>query len=120
MTTDESDRQDAGETDPGGPTQYVTDLTTIPCQVGEHLLTALRDEETLAVITTIVTGIRSDRVVSMPLTREQLVEVQVILAQVQATPEDDDAPDVPCVGFHCVLAHRQERDSDGKDDEPGG
>ena len=63
--------------------QYVTRLQTIERQVGEHVLAALEDPEAVAVLTTIASGLRADRVVSVPLSRDQVADITQILAQAQ-------------------------------------
>jgi hypothetical protein len=80
---------------------FVTHLSTIERQVGEHVLAALEDSEAVAVLTTIASGIRADRVVSIPLSREQVADISSVLEQAQIEPEEDD--DEPTIGFHVVL-----------------
>ena len=67
-------------------------------QVGQHVINALSQDETVAVLTTI-TGSNSGRqVVSIPLTQAMLNSVQHYLVEVDESPTPEA---VPCVGFHC-------------------
>ena len=84
--------------------QFVTELTPISQQVGANILRALQEGGTVAVLSTIVPGVPTDRVVSMPLSNEQLAGVQGILSQIQATTEaPKETEDPNCIGFHCHL-----------------
>jgi len=86
---------------------HVTMIRTIERQVGEHVLAALDDDDAVAAITTLVPGVRADRIVSMPLDREQVGAIQDILQQAHAEAEtaDDDEPGrrEGFLGFHTVL-----------------
>ena len=87
-----------------GLTPLVTQLAPITEQVGTHVLQALQDAETVAVLTTVVAGFPADRVVSLPLTNEQLASVQMLLMQVQAEPAPQNAEEESrCIGFQCQI-----------------
>lgn len=86
--------------------RFVTRLRTIERQVGENVLAALENQETVAVLTTIASGLRADRVVSVPLTRDQVENITSILQQAQAEVEDED--EAPSIGFHVVLETEEE------------
>ncbi len=92
------------------PTQFVTALQPIAHQVGDHLMAALARPESVAVITTVVPGIASDRIISMPLTKEQLQGVQEILSSIKndANQQEVSEENTPCIGFHCVINRRNE------------
>ena len=92
------------------PIQFVTALQPIAHQVGDHLMAALARPEAVAVITTVVPGIASDRVISMPLTKKQLQGVQEILSSIKndAQQQETAQEDTPCIGFHCVINRRNE------------
>jgi hypothetical protein len=81
---------------------FITRLRTIERQVGENVLSALETEASVAVLTTVVSGLRSDRVVSVPLSSDQVADISAILAQVQAEPEEPDE-DSSTIGFHVIL-----------------
>ncbi len=92
--------------------QFITRLQTIERQVGENVLAALESESTVAVLTTVVSGIRADRVVSVPLDGNQVQDISAILAQAQIDPDEPDQ-DGGTIGFHVVL----ENDGKPADDE---
>jgi predicted phage tail protein len=81
----------------------VTTLTPISQQVGENLITALQTQGTVAVLSTIVAGVPTDRLVSLPLSLAQLNGVQGLLSGLQATPSPSKTDDPQCIGFHCQL-----------------
>lgn len=87
--------------------QYVTTLAPISQQVGENVLQALQSAGTVAVLSTVVPGVPTDRVVSLPLTQVQLAGVQALLTGLQQsaapTPEQIKKEDPNCIGFHCHL-----------------
>jgi hypothetical protein len=78
-------------------------LLSITEQVGEHVLRCLRDEQVVAVISTIVPGVGpgADRVVSMPLDGQKMAEIDVLLQGLQAMPEEDF--EEKCIGFQCAI-----------------
>ncbi len=81
---------------------FITRLQTLERQVGENVLAALETEGSVAVLTTVVSGIRADRVVSVPLDSEQAKDVSAVLAEAQVDPDEPDQ-DEPLIGFHVVL-----------------
>ena len=91
---------------------YTTPLRTIELQVGENVLAALESESTVAVLTTVVSGIRSDRVVSVPLSSDQVQDISAILARAQIDPDEPEENE-PTIGFHVVLKN----DKDAPDDD---
>ena len=96
-----SEEKTPTETIPGSNPTLVTELAPITQQVGSHVLNALREEDCVAVLSTIVAGFPTDRVVSVPLNASQMAEVGVILNEVAAEPDGPD--DRPCIGFQCRL-----------------
>ena len=92
-----------------GPQIIASSMITMSEQVGQNVLTALDQPETVAVLTTLVPGIQADRIVSVPLSRQQLGEVQALLhSLVPAEPVAE--ADMPCVGFHCDMQRPTEGD----------
>lgn len=87
--------------------RHVTTIRTVDRQVGEHVLAALNEEDAVAAITTLVTGVRTDRIVSMPLTREQVEAIREVLEQAQAEAtefeEEEEGRREGFLGFHTVL-----------------
>lgn len=95
---------------------HVTVIQTIERQVGEHVLAALREEEAVAALTTLVPGVRHDRVVSLPLDREQVEAIRGVLETAASEAADDedetDGRRDGFLGFHTVL--RLDEDSDAQ------
>ncbi|EMI19715.1 hypothetical protein RMSM_03385 [Rhodopirellula maiorica SM1] len=84
--------------------QFVTTIKNAEQQVGEHIITALRHEDTVAVITTVVVGDDGQqRVVSAALNPARLQQVQDLLQAAADEREDEE----PCVGFHCLVKPKQ-------------
>ena len=97
------------------PKHYITNLHSVERQIGEHVLALLAAPEHVATLTTVIPGVGTDRVASIPLTRDELGEVQQILQKVEA----GEPTRVPCVGFHCRIDeaveeehHRDDRRSE--------
>ncbi len=94
--------------------QFVTHIKSAVRQVGEHIIEALADDSTVAVLTTVVIGPDGgQRIVSAGLDPEMMLEVQKILLNAQEEREEE----IPCVGFHCYLKNRPdgEKKSKGSD-----
>ena len=101
------------EPDDGQLKHFVSAIKSAEHQVGEHIIQALRDPETVAVITTV--GVGPDgvqRIVSAALDPERLHDVQALLAQ----SAERRTEDVPCIGFHCYL--RRNEDEQDATEEP--
>lgn len=81
----------------------VTELLPVTEQVGRHVMTALNDPEAVAVLTTLVPGMARDRVVSVGLSRGQLLEVQALLDEIEQEDEDAASDAARCIGFQCQL-----------------
>lgn len=85
--------------------QFVTRIKSAEQQVGEHIITALQDPDTVAVLTAVVVGSDGTQaVVSAALDPDMLKQVQELLH----TAEEDRDEEVPCVGFHCLLKKKDE------------
>lgn len=83
---------------------YVTDLASMEHQVGEHVMTALGHDSTVAVLTTVLAGDDGQqRIVSFPMNTHQLSEVRRLLSHAPKR----NAKRVRCIGFHCRI---QEKD----------
>ena len=88
--------------------QFVTRIKTAEQQVGEHIITALQDPDTVAVLTTVVIGPEGGQhIVSAALDPETLEEVQKMLLKA----EEDRHEDIPCVGFHCFLKRKPKEEA---------
>ena len=80
--------------------QFVTAIKNPEQQIGEHIITALQHDDTVAVITTVAIGPDGQqRVISAALNPERMQQVQEIL---QAA-DDERETEEPCVGFHCLI-----------------
>lgn len=85
---------------------YVTEIKSVEQQVGEHIIAALRDPSTVAVLTTVVIGQDAKQhIVSAGIDPEMMGQIQHILAQAEREREEE----IPCVGFHCYLKKRGEK-----------
>ena len=75
---------------------FVSDLEPISQQVGKHIITALQQPNTAAVLTSIVPGFPTDRIASIPISKEQMIQIRMLLQQEQlaamapeSAPEED-------------------------------
>ena len=78
----------------------VTPLMPVVQQLGNHVMGALQQPDTVAVLTTITGSRNGQQVVSIPLTPEQMGQINLFLRQVE---ESEEPEMIDCVGFHCVL-----------------
>ena len=93
------------QVDGGQLKQFVTRIKSAEHQVGEHIITALQDPDTVAVLTAVVAAPDGTQaVVSAALDPGMLKQVQKLLH----TAEEDRDEEVPCVGFHCLLKKKDE------------
>ncbi len=99
MTKNEPNKKDPEQHQEGVP-HLITSLHSIPNQVGSHVMSALAQEETVAVLTAVTGSSHGQQVVSIPLTAEQMQQVHGLI---QTIHESDEPERVPCVGFHCLL-----------------
>ena len=83
-----------------GSRTLATPLVPLAQQVGNHVMGALSQTDTVAVISTITGSRTGQQVVSMTLTAEQMGMVNQILQQVE---ESEEPAEIGCVGFHCDL-----------------
>ena len=85
-----------------GIPSLVTEIHPIEHQVGAHILTALSQPNTAAVLTSVMPGLGRDRVASIPLTAEQLLMIQALLQQEQRlaiTEERSPEEEERSIGF---------------------
>lgn len=93
------------DVDAGQIQHFVTEIKSAEQQVGEHIIAALQDPRTVAVITTVVVGADAkQRIVSAGLDPEMMGEIQQLLQQA----EQKRTEEVPCIGFHCYLKPRED------------
>ena len=105
--TEEQEPKELEKKKDGIPT-LVTRLHPIAIQVGEHVLSAMEQEDTVAVITTITGSKSGPQVVSIPLNPEHLQQVQGLIQEIH---ESDEPESVPCVGFHCYIDEQKETET---------
>jgi hypothetical protein len=111
----------AGDQAQVGIPQFVTDLKTVERQVGEHVIAAMQQPNTVAVLSTVVPGgPTSQRLISVPLPAPLFLQVQQLLEAHENQQGDSDG-DVPCIGFQCVLDQREHdaADAAGRDHDGG-
>ena len=99
MTENKNDSEQQIEEQEGVP-HLVTPLRPIAHQVGEHVLHALNQEETVAVLTTVTSSKNGQQVVSIPLTSKQVQQVHRLIQDIH---ESNEPERIPCVGFHCYI-----------------
>jgi hypothetical protein len=92
---------DENQTESKGPPAYVSSLNSIEEQIGKHILECLRTDGTVAVISTVMSGIGSsaDRIVSMPVTPEQMGQIDLIING----GDEDNETEQRCIGFQCDI-----------------
>ena len=101
MTTEtEKNNEEQEEPQVEGVPHFVSPILTIANQVGEHVLSAMEQEETVAVLTTITGSAHGQQVISIPLTSQHIEKVHGLIEEIHAS---DEPQHVPCVGFHCLL-----------------
>ncbi len=101
---DENDMPAVTNQDSGQLMQFVTQIKSAEHQMGEHIITALQDPNTVAVLTAIVAGPGGQALVSAALDPDMLEQVQTILHHA----EQKRTEEIPCVGFHCLLKRKDE------------
>ena len=104
----------AEEVDASQIRHFVTQIKSAEHQVGEHILVALQDPGTVAVLTAVLVGPDgTQRIVSAALNPDLLQQVQEIMQVAQETRDEE----VPCVGFHCLLRQRSAPEDEADEDE---
>lgn len=84
---------------------FVSDIKSAEQQVGEHILAALQEQGTVAVLTAVVIGTDGvQRIVSAALDPEMLQQVQELMQVAEAERQEEE----PCVGFHCLLKRKED------------
>jgi len=87
----------------GGPPAFVSTLNSLQEQVGSHVMSCLQTNGTVAVISTVVAGVGSggDKIVSMPITAEQMAEIDLIINRDNYEPAHNEDR---CIGFQCNIS----------------
>ncbi len=93
--------------DTGQIKQFVTRIKSAERQVGEHLIRALQEDDTVAVLTTVVVAPDGGQhIVSAGLDPGMLEQVKALLREAE-TERDEE---VPCIGFHCFTKRKRKGD----------
>ena len=89
---------------PDGETPTVIAEVTSPSeQIGRNVMAALNDPDAVAVLTTLVPGLGSDRVVSVGLTPQQMHQVGILLNEIESEDEATANDEERCIGFQCRI-----------------
>lgn len=72
-------------------------LKSMELQIGENVFEALRQDDTVAVLSIVSETGGEQRIISVPLDAKLLARVQELLGASDVA----ESPRVPCVGFHC-------------------
>jgi hypothetical protein len=95
-----SEKTDPNVPDGETPTA-MAELISPTDQIGRNVMAALEDADSVAVLTTLVPGISSDRIVSVGLTRDQMHQVGILLNEIEAEDEEAAQDERRCIGFQC-------------------
>ncbi len=80
--------------------RFVSRIKNLEHQVGEHVVQALQQPDTVAVLTTIVVGPSGDQhIVSAALNPTKMAQINALLQDAVEERVDDEI----CLGFHCLL-----------------
>lgn len=101
---DSNDMPAVANQDSGQLKQFVTQIKSAEQQMGEHILAALQDPNTVAVLTAVVAGPAGQALVSAALDPSMLEQVQQILH----VAEEQRDEEIPCIGFHCLLKQKKD------------
>ena len=97
--------------------QMVVPIKSPATQVGESIVYALQQDNTVAVITTVVVGPDGGQhVVTAALNPSLMGEVQQLLARAAQERVEEE----PCMGFHCLVRDKNETDGDKPTDAAPG
>ena len=80
--------------------RFVSKIKNLDLQIGEHVLAALQQPDTVAVLTTIVIGPGGEQhIVSAALNPQRMSQVNELLEEAQQERVEDEV----CYGFHCLI-----------------
>ncbi len=87
---------------------FVTSIKDVHQQVGEHVIGALQQPNTVAVVTSVVVGPGGKQhIVSAALDPQKAAMVNQLIAGAQQQRKEE----VQCVGYHCII---EPKDDSGK------
>ena len=89
---------------------FVSELNPITQQIGNHIMSALSETNTAAVLTSLVPGFPQDRIASVPISREQLVKIHQLLASEQQVVLESNQNESKerSIGFHVDIPKTSE------------
>lgn len=86
--------------------RFVSKIKNLEHQVGEHVVQALQQPDTVAVLTTIVVGPSGDQhIVSASLNPTKMAQINALLQEAVEERVDDEI----CLGFHCLLHPKRDK-----------
>ncbi len=98
----------AGEVQNATPAQvshFVTSIKDVHTQVGEHVIGALQQPNTVAVVTSVVVGPGGKQhIVSAALDPQKAAMVNQLLAGAKQERKEE----IQCVGYHCLIEPKAE------------
>ena len=94
---------------------FVSELSPVTHQIGSHIMSALSEANTAAVLTSLVPGFPQDRIASIPVTRAQLQRIHQLLAEEQrvALEATEKEEQDRSIGFHVDIPDSPDQ-SDGQ------
>jgi hypothetical protein len=80
--------------------RFVSKIKNVELQIGEHVVSALKHADTVAVLTTIVVGPDgSQHIISAALNPQRMAQVNDLLFEAEQERVEDEV----CFGFHCLV-----------------
>lgn len=110
-----SSKANEGQVQNATPSQvshFVTSIKDVHQQVGEHVIGALQQPNTVAVITSVVVGPGGKQhIVSAALDPQKAAVVNQLLAGAKQERREE----AQCVGYHCLLEPKEDGKADPSD-----
>jgi hypothetical protein len=80
--------------------RFVSQIKNVELQIGEHVVSALKHGDTVAVLTTIVVGPDGGQhIVSASLNPQKMAQINELLFEAEQERIEDEV----CFGFHCLV-----------------
>ena len=94
----------------GGIPTFVSEIRSVPEQVGENVVNALHHDNSVGVLSFVQPGPGgTQRIVSVPLDNSAMSEIYRMLDE---HAHEEEAEEVPCIGFQCLLQERRKREAE--------
>lgn len=107
-----------GEAQEGGIPTFVSEIRSVPQQVGENVVNALQHDQSVGVLSFVQPGPGgTQRIVSVPLDQSAMSEIYRMLDE---HAHEEEAEEVPCIGFQCLLQERRKREAEERKRAEGG